>query len=72
MGTISQNKSSVKGKGYTSTTSEWLVVGDGEIFAQQGGSGSSVWDLEGNLLGMLWGSAHSQGLSHRLEISYSP
>lgn len=45
------------------TTSEWTVVGEnGEVFAEHGDSGSGVWSLNGDCVGLLWGSATSSGM----------
>ena len=57
VGRVNGVKSEVSPRGYSGYFSEWEVVGEnGEPWAARGDSGSCVWDLSGNLIGMVWGS----------------
>jgi hypothetical protein len=61
-GTVNQVKSTVKIAGLHMTTWEWTVVGeDGLPWAKRGDEGSSVWDEDGNLNGILWGVIPTEG-----------
>ena len=69
-GRVSAVKAKVKIQGYPYSTSECVVIGDrDEPFARTGDVGSSVWDEEGNLLGIIWGCCPMEGSAFVTPIS---
>lgn len=61
-GTVNHVKSTVKIAGFPMATWEWMVIGENGLpWAKEGDEGSSVWDEDGNLIGILWGVIPTEG-----------
>ena len=69
-GTVSGIKAKVQVPGFPYPTAEWTVVGDyDQPFARKGDIGSSVWDEDGNLLGLIWECCPMEGSAFVTPIS---
>jgi hypothetical protein len=52
-GTVNGVKADVKTKSMTVRTDEWVVLGRVSHFAEEGDSGAAVWDVRGNMVGVV-------------------